>query len=67
VTDLPALDEYEVRVYDSKRGRRLVVAVPARAAETVELGAKQRTGLLRGLDRNGQDWAIDAHGRLHNG
>src|SRR5262249_23179477 len=26
-TDLPALDEYEVRVYDSKRGRRLVAAV----------------------------------------
>src|SRR5215468_2957759 len=27
VTDLPELDEYEVRVYDSKRGRRLVAAV----------------------------------------
>jgi len=27
VTDLPALDEYEVRVYDTKRGRRLVAAV----------------------------------------
>jgi hypothetical protein len=27
VVDLPALDEYEVRVYDSKRGRRLVAAV----------------------------------------
>src|SRR5437762_3044927 len=26
-TDLPSLDEYEVRVYDSKRGRRLVAAV----------------------------------------
>jgi hypothetical protein len=26
-TDLPALDAYEVRVYDSKRGRRLVAAV----------------------------------------
>jgi hypothetical protein len=26
-TDLPAVDEYEVRVYDSKRGRRLVAAV----------------------------------------
>jgi hypothetical protein len=26
-TDLPALDEYEVRVYDSKRARRLVAAV----------------------------------------
>jgi Protein of unknown function (DUF4058) len=26
-TDLPALDDYEVRVYDSKRGRRLVAAV----------------------------------------
>jgi hypothetical protein len=26
-TDLPALAEYEVRVYDSKRGRRLVAAV----------------------------------------
>jgi len=26
-TDLPAADEYEVRVYDSKRGRRLVAAV----------------------------------------
>ena len=26
-TDLPALDEYEVRIYDSKRGRRLVAAV----------------------------------------
>lgn len=26
-TDLPALDEYEVRVYDTKRGRRLVAAV----------------------------------------
>jgi hypothetical protein len=26
-TDLPALDEYEVRVYDSKRGRRLVAAI----------------------------------------
>jgi hypothetical protein len=26
-TDLPALDEYEVRVYDRKRGRRLVAAV----------------------------------------
>jgi len=26
-TDFPALDEYEVRVYDSKRGRRLVAAV----------------------------------------
>src|SRR5260370_12353482 len=26
-TDLPAQDEYEVRVYDSKRGRRLVAAV----------------------------------------
>jgi hypothetical protein len=25
-TDLPDLDEYEVRVYDSKRGRRLVAA-----------------------------------------
>lgn len=27
ITDLPALDEYEVRVYDSKRGRRLVAAI----------------------------------------
>src|SRR5207302_1189240 len=27
VTDLPASDEYEVRVYDTKRGRRLVAAV----------------------------------------
>jgi hypothetical protein len=27
VTDLPALEEYEVRVYDTKRGRRLVAAV----------------------------------------
>jgi hypothetical protein len=27
LTDLPALDEYGVRVYDSKRGRRLVAAV----------------------------------------
>jgi len=27
VTDLPELDEYEVRVYDSKRGRRLVAAI----------------------------------------
>jgi hypothetical protein len=26
-TDLPALDEYEVRVYDNKSGRRLVAAV----------------------------------------
>ncbi len=26
-TDLPALDEYEVRVYDTKRGRRLVAAI----------------------------------------
>src|SRR5262245_60834657 len=26
-TDLPAPDEYEVRVYDTKRGRRLVAAV----------------------------------------
>ncbi len=26
-SDLPELDEYEVRVYDSKRGRRLVAAV----------------------------------------
>ena len=26
-TDLPAQDDYEVRVYDSKRGRRLVAAV----------------------------------------
>ncbi len=26
-TDLPDVDEYEVRVYDSKRGRRLVAAV----------------------------------------
>src|SRR5215813_2030193 len=26
-TDLPDLDEYEVRVYDSKRGRRLVAAI----------------------------------------
>lgn len=26
-TDLPAMDEYEVRVYDTKRGRRLVAAV----------------------------------------
>jgi hypothetical protein len=26
-TDLPALDEYEVRVYDTKAGRRLVAAV----------------------------------------
>lgn len=26
-TDLPDLDEYEVRVYDTKRGRRLVAAV----------------------------------------
>jgi Protein of unknown function (DUF4058) len=26
-TDLPALDEYEVRVYDVKRGRRLVAAI----------------------------------------
>lgn len=27
VTDLPELDEYEVRVYDTKRGRRLVAAI----------------------------------------
>jgi hypothetical protein len=27
VTDLPAQDEYEVRVYDAKRGRRLVAAI----------------------------------------
>jgi hypothetical protein len=27
VSDLPSPDEYEVRVYDSKRGRRLVTAV----------------------------------------
>ena len=27
VTDLPELDEYEVRVYDSKRGRHLVAAI----------------------------------------
>ncbi len=27
VTDLPDLDEYEVRVYDTRRGRRLVAAV----------------------------------------
>jgi Protein of unknown function (DUF4058) len=26
-TDLPALDEYEVRIYDTKRGRRLVAAI----------------------------------------
>ncbi len=26
-SDLPAIDEYEVRVYDTKRGRRLVAAV----------------------------------------
>ena len=26
-TDLPSLDEYEVRVYDTQRGRRLVAAV----------------------------------------
>ncbi len=26
-TDLPAMDEYEVRIYDSKRGRRLVAAI----------------------------------------
>ncbi|HYV39999.1 MAG TPA: DUF4058 family protein [Gemmataceae bacterium] len=26
-TDLPALDEYEVKVYDTKRGRRLVAAI----------------------------------------
>jgi hypothetical protein len=26
-TDLPELDEYEVRVYDTKRGRRLVAAI----------------------------------------
>ncbi len=26
-TDLPAVDEYEVRVYDTRRGRRLVAAV----------------------------------------
>ncbi|MBI1830442.1 MAG: DUF4058 family protein [Planctomycetes bacterium] len=26
-TDFPALDEYEVRVYDTKRGRRLVAAI----------------------------------------
>jgi hypothetical protein len=27
ITDLPALNAYEVRVYDSKRGRRLVAAI----------------------------------------
>jgi hypothetical protein len=27
MTDLPALDEYEVRVYDVRRGRRLVAAI----------------------------------------
>jgi len=27
ITDLPDLDEYEVRVYDRKRGRRLVAAI----------------------------------------
>jgi hypothetical protein len=27
VTDLPELDEYEVRVYDTRRGRRLVAAI----------------------------------------
>src|SRR5437868_6748001 len=26
-TDLPAQDEYEVRVYDARRGRRLVAAI----------------------------------------
>ncbi len=36
-TDLPAQDEYEVRVYDAKRGRRLVAAV-----ETVSPANKDR-------------------------
>lgn len=36
-TDLPAADEYEVRVYDTKRGRRLVAAV-----EIVSPGNKDR-------------------------
>jgi hypothetical protein len=36
-TDLPAQDEYEVRVYDTKRGRRLVAAV-----EIVSLSNKDR-------------------------
>ena len=36
-TDLPAQDEYEVRVYDSKHGRRLVAAV-----EIVSPGNKDR-------------------------
>jgi hypothetical protein len=36
-TDLPAPEEYEVRVYDSKRGRRLVAAV-----ETVSPANKDR-------------------------
>jgi hypothetical protein len=35
--DLPAQDEYEVRVYDAKRGRRLVAAV-----EIVSPGNKDR-------------------------
>jgi hypothetical protein len=36
-TDLPAMDEYEVRVYDTRLGRRLVAAV-----EIVSPGNKDR-------------------------
>jgi hypothetical protein len=38
-TDLPTLDEYEVRVYDIRSGRRLVAAV-----EIVSPASKDRTG-----------------------
>ena len=37
-TDLPKVDEYEVRVYDTQSGRRLVAATQ-RAAATTALGA----------------------------
>jgi hypothetical protein len=43
-TDLPDLDEYEVRVYDSKRGRRLVAAV-----EIVSPANKDRPEHRRGF------------------
>src|SRR5207247_198586 len=44
-----------------------VVAVPARTAGTVEIGAEQSAGLLRSLDGDRQALSIEAHGSLHNG
>ena len=44
VTDFPAQDEYEVRVYDSKRGRRLVAAALPRRCLVGQRGAAARPG-----------------------